>query len=215
MKKYFAEFAGTFLLVFMGVWSIEYSNQNLADNFQASLCLITIIFGIAVTSAIILFGEISGAHINPAVSIAFFLNKSLNGVELLFYIIFQCLGAILGAYFFNLIYPSEYVGTTLPNVNTTFAFSFEMVLSFILMMVIFWIANPNNKHTKLAPYVIGLQVAIHTYIVGLATSVSMNPARSIGPALVSGHWEHYWIYLIAPIVGMVLSFFVWKNFKKM
>ena len=73
MKKYFAEFAGTFLLVFMGVWSIEYSNQNLADNFQASLCLITIIFGIAVTSAIILFGEISGAHINPAVSIAFFL----------------------------------------------------------------------------------------------------------------------------------------------
>lgn len=214
MRKYFAEFAGTFLLVFTGVWSIEYSNQNLSENFQASLWLITIIFGIAVTLAILLFGKTSGAHINPAVSFAFYLNKSLTYTELIFYTFSQCMGAILGAYLFDIVYPSEYVGTTLPSVNIPLAFLFEMILSFVLMIVIFWIANPNNKYTKYAPYIIGIQVGIHTYIVGLVTSVSMNPARSIGPALVSGHWEFYWLYLTAPILGMTISYAIWKNLKK-
>jgi len=211
MKKYLAEFAGTFLLVFTGVWSIEYSNVNLSGNFQASLWLITVIFGLAVTLAILLFGNTSGAHINPAVSIAFYLNKSLSSIELTLYIVSQCVGAVLGAYLFNLVYPSELIGTTLPSVNTPLAFSFELVLSIILMMVIFWIADPNNKYNKLAPYIIGFQVAINTYIVGLLTSVSMNPARSIGPALISGHWEHYWIYLVAPILGMVISYKIWNK----
>ena len=106
MKKYLAEFAGTFLLVFTGVWSIEYSNVNLSGNFQASLWLITVIFGLAVTLAILLFGNTSGAHINPAVSIAFYLNKSLSSIELTLYIVSQCVGAVLGAYLFNLVYPS-------------------------------------------------------------------------------------------------------------
>jgi aquaporin NIP len=211
MKKYLAEFAGTFLLVFTGVWSIEYSNVNLSENFQASLWLITVIFGLAVTLAILLFGNTSGAHINPAVSIAFYFNKSLSSIELTLYIISQCVGAVLGAYLFNLVYPSEFIGTTLPSVNTALAFSFELILSTILMMVIFWIADPNNKYTKLAPYVIGFQVAFNTYKVGLLTSVSMNPARSIGPALVSGHWEYYWIYLVAPILGMVISYKIWNK----
>lgn len=213
MKKYLAEFLGTFLLVFLGIWSIEYSNVHLSENFQASLWLITVVFGIAVTLAILMFGNISGAHINPAVSIAFYYNKSLTSAELIFYIISQCFGAIIGAYLFNLIYPSEFIGTTLPSVSVPLAFSFELVLSIILMMVIFWIADPNNKYTKLAPYVIGFQVAFNTYIVGLLTSVSMNPARSIGPALVSGHWEYYWIYLIAPISGMIISFNIWTKIK--
>lgn len=211
MKKYFAEFAGTFLLVFMGVWSIEYSNVNLSENFQASLWLITVIFGLAVTLAILMFGNSSGAHINPAVSIAFYLNKSLSSSELTLYIVSQCMGAILGAYFLNLVYPSELIGTTLPSVNIPFAFLFELLLSIILMMVIFWIADPNNKYNKLAPYVIGFQVSVNTYLVGLLTSVSMNPARSIGPALISGHWEYYWIYLVAPILGMIISYNIWKR----
>jgi aquaporin NIP len=213
MKKYLAEFAGTFILVFMGVWSIEYSNVNLSENFQASLWLITVVFGLAVTLVILMFGNTSGAHINPAVSIAFFYNKSLTLSELIFYIIFQCFGAIIGAYLFNLIYPSEFIGTTLPSVSVPLAFSFELILSIILMMVIFWIADSNNKYNRLAPYVIGFQVAFNTYIVGLLTSVSMNPARSIGPALVSGHWEHYWIYLVAPILGMIISYNIWNKIK--
>lgn len=211
MKKYFAEFAGTFLLVFMGVWSIEYSNVNLSENFQASLWLITVIFGLAVTLAILMFGNSSGAHINPAVSIAFYLNKSLSSKELTLYIVSQCMGAILGAYLLNLVYPSELIGTTLPSVNILLAFSFELLLSIILMMVIFWIADPNNKYNKLAPYIIGFQVAVNTYLVGLLTSVSMNPARSIGPALISGHWEYYWIYLVAPILGMIISYNIWNR----
>ena len=213
MKKYLAEFAGTFILVFMGVWSIEYSNVNLSENFQASLWLITIVFGLAVTLVILMFGNTSGAHINPAVSIAFYYNKSLTLSELIFYITSQCFGAIIGAYLFNLIYPSEFIGTTLPSVSVPLAFSFELILSIILMMVIFWIADSNNKYTRLAPYVIGFQVAFNTYIVGLLTSVSMNPARSIGPALVSGHWEHYWIYLVAPILGMIISYNIWNKIK--
>ena len=79
------------------------------------------------------------------------------------------------------------------------------------MMVIFWIADPNNKYNKLAPYVIGFQVSVNTYLVGLLTSVSMNPARSIGPALISGHWEYYWIYLVAPILGMIISYNIWNR----
>ncbi|MDG1045208.1 MAG: aquaporin [Bacteroidia bacterium] len=213
MKKYLAEFAGTFILVFMGVWSIEYSNVNLSENFQASLWLITVVFGLAVTLVILMFGNTSGAHINPAVSIAFYYNKSLTLTELIFYITSQCFGAIIGAYLFNLIYPSEFIGTTLPSVSVPLAFSFELILSIILMMVIFWIADSNNKYTRLAPYVIGFQVAFNTYIVGLLTSVSMNPARSIGPALVSGHWEHYWIYLVAPILGMIISYNIWNKIK--
>jgi len=213
MKKYLAEFAGTFILVFMGVWSIEYSNVNLSENFQASLWLITVVFGLAVALVILMFGNTSGAHINPAVSIAFYYNKSLTLTELIFYITSQCFGAIIGAYLFNLIYPSEFIGTTLPSVSVPLAFSFELILSIILMMVIFWIADSNNKYTRLAPYVIGFQVAFNTYIVGLLTSVSMNPARSIGPALVSGHWEHYWIYLVAPILGMIISYNIWNKIK--
>ena len=89
--------------------------------------LITIIFGIAVTIAILLFGKTSGAHINPAVSFAFYLNKSLTYTELIFYTISQCMGAILGAYLFDIVYPSEYVGTTLPSVNIPLAFLFEIV----------------------------------------------------------------------------------------
>jgi aquaporin NIP len=213
MKNYFAELWGTCILVFLGVWSIEYSNLYYSDNFQASLWLITIVFGMAVTVAILLFGKISGAHINPAVSLAFYLNKELSLLDLIMYVISQLLGAILGAYLINIILPSKLVGTTLPSVNISIGFTCEFVLSYILMLVIFWIADSKNKYHKYAAFVIGFQVALHTYIVGLFTAVSMNPARSLGPALISGHWEYYWLYLLAPTLGMILSFITWKKQK--
>jgi aquaporin Z len=211
LKKYIAEFIGTFLLVFVGVWSIEYSNIHFADSFQSSLWLITIAFGLIVTIAILLFGKISGAHINPAVSLGFWLAQQIDTKTFAGYVAAQMTGAVAGAWVFNLIVPSEIVGTTLPSVNIYLALLFEFVLSIILMLVIFTVANPESKYNKYAAYLIGLTVAVNTYVVGLFTSVSMNPARSFGPALVSGHWEYYWVYLIAPLMGMNLAYYLYRN----
>ena len=212
LKKYLAEFLGSALLCLIGVVCIEWSTVNCT---QASLYIVSLGFGMAVTTAILLFGGISGAHINPAVSLAFYVNKSISLAELIFYTVFQILGCVVGTYFANLIVPSVALGATLPSVDILHALTLEVLLTAMLMYVIFRVIQPQSPFKPYAAWCIGGMVGLNTFLVGGLTAVSMNPARSLGPALVTQNYQSIWIYIIAPVVGALLAYFIhqWQQKK--
>jgi len=174
---------------------------------------IALVFGMVVTAIIYTFGHISGAHVNPAVTLSFALSNELSPKDALFYIIFQLLGALLAAGTLALLFSEEskhaselaYYGATLPRGSEMQSFLFEVILSFILMLVIYGSALHGKAVKSFAGIAIGFTVGIEAMFAGPVTGASMNPARSVAPALVSGHMEHLWIYITAPIVGMLLA----------
>lgn len=203
MKKYIAELIGTFTLVFCGCGAIvtnEFSNGTVTHSG------IALTFGLVVMSLIYAFGEISGAHFNPAVTIAFTYAKKFPLKEAPKYIVAQCLGAILAAVILIILFPdNEFLGTTLPKIDVWRVFIFEVILTFILMLVIINVSTGSKETGIMAGIAIGGVVWFEAQFAGPITGASMNPARSIGPALISGHIEHLWLYIIAPIVGATLA----------
>jgi len=199
MKKYLAELIGSFILVFCGTGAIVI---NEVTKGSVSHVGIAITFGLTVAIIIYSIGEISGAHINPAVSLTFFIKKELSGKDLGIYIISQLMGAILASITLKLLFPSsEYLGSTLPAGSPMQSFIIEIILSFILM---FTITQVGKK--ELAGMIIGSVVGLEAMFAGPITGASMNPARSIAPALLSGHVESLWIYIAAPIIGCLLGY---------
>ena len=206
MKKYLAEIVGTFALVLFGTGAI------VVDQYTSGAIThlgISAAFGVIVTLMIYVLGKISGAHMNPAVTIAFAINKNFRWRDVSPYIIAQISGALLASFVLKLTFPAnELLGTTLPSGSIMQSFFLELLLTFILMLVIF--ISPS----KLAPITIGLTVGLEAYFAGPICGASMNPARSIGPALISGHYEFLWLYILAPISGAVLAVFVNKLKRK-
>jgi aquaporin Z len=195
MKKYLAEFTGTFFLVLIGTGAIVVDQETGGKVTHAG---ISAAFGLAVLAMIILFGKISGAHINPAVTIALAINNSIEKKLVLPYLGAQITGALAASLALKFIFPAnELLGTTLPSGSAMQSFWLEILLTFILMMVIL--------RTKgiAAIVLIGLTVGLEAYFAGPICGASMNPARSLAPALVSGHLEHLWLYISAPIIGAV------------
>jgi aquaporin Z len=203
MKKYIAELIGTFTLVFCGCGAIvtnEFSDGTVTHSG------IALTFGLVVMSLIYAFGEISGAHFNPAVTIAFTYAKKFPLKEVPKYIIAQCLGAILAAIILLILFPdNEFLGTTLPKIDVWRVFLFEVILTFFLMLVIINVSTGSKESGIMAGIAIGGVVWLEAQFAGPITGASMNPARSIGPALVSGHIEHLWLYIFAPILGAILA----------
>jgi aquaporin Z len=203
MKKYIAELIGTFTLVFCGCGAIvtnEFSDGTVTHSG------IALTFGLVVMSLIYAFGEISGAHFNPAVTIAFTYAKKFPIKEVPKYIIAQCLGAILAAIVLLILFPdNEFLGTTLPKIDVWRVFLFEVILTFFLMLVIINVSTGSKESGIMAGIAIGGVVWLEAQFAGPITGASMNPARSIGPALVSGHIEHLWLYIFAPILGAILA----------
>jgi aquaporin Z len=203
MKKYIAELIGTFTLVFCGCGAIvtnEFSDGTVTHSG------IALTFGLVVMSLIYAFGEISGAHFNPAVTIAFTYAKKFPLKEVLKYIIAQCLGAILAAIILLILFPdNEFLGTTLPKIDVWRVFLFEVILTFFLMLVIINVSTGSKESGIMAGIAIGGVVWLEAQFAGPITGASMNPARSIGPAIVSGHIEHLWLYIFAPILGAILA----------
>ena len=202
-KKYFAEFLGTLGLVFFGTGAICI---DVISNGMIGHAGIAMAFGLAVIAMIYAFGEISGAHINPAVTIAFWLAKRFEGKAVLPYIAAQLLGALAGSLLLLLLFPelSDY-GSTLPKFSVWQSFLLEVILSYFLMLVILHVSTGSKEKGVLAGLAIGLTVGLEALIGGPISGASMNPFRSIAPAIVSGNYQSLWLYIASPVIGMVLA----------
>jgi len=201
-SQYLSELIGTFFLVFFGCGSIV-----LADLGNSSIGpFIPVVFGGAVSVMIYATGHISGAHFNPAVTIAFWWCRKFPRKRVPGYILAQILGATLASLYHFYVWGGDHsFGVTAIKVAPMVAFSVEAVLSFALMFVIMSVATDSRAVGELAGIAIGTTVAMCAFIGGPLTSASMNPARSLGPAFISGELNNIWIYLVAPILGALLG----------
>ena len=199
MKKYIAEFIGTFALVFCGTGAIVINQET---NGVITHAGIAITFGLIVMSMIYALGNISGCHINPAVTIAFTIAKRFPAKEVLPYLISQLAGAFLASVTLKYLFPhNETLGATLPSGTALQSFILEFILTFFLMLVIINVATGSKEQGMFAGLAIGAVVLLEAMFAGPVCGASMNPARSIAPAVVSGHIENLWVYIAAPISG--------------
>lgn len=169
---------------------------------------IAITWGLIVMAMIYAFGDVSGAHFNPAVTIAFAYAKKFKWREVPKYVLVQIAGAIVASSVLALLFPaSEYLGGTLPadGFEPWRAFILELLLAFFLMLVIINVSTGAKEIGIMAGIAIGGVVLLEAMFAGPMTKASMNPARSIGPALLSGNRQHQWLYLTAPIMGAILA----------
>lgn len=204
MKKYISEFIGTFALIFCGTGAMVVN--EVTNGVDLTHIGVAITWGLIVMAMIYAFGEISGAHFNPAVTISFAYAKKFSWKEVPKYIIAQLLGALLGSVLLWILFPeSEYYGATLPSIVPWKAFILELVLTFFLMLVIINVSTGSKEVGVMAGIAIGGVVLLEAMFAGPITKASMNPVRSIAPAIVSGHFEHLWLYILAPIVGALLA----------
>ena len=175
---------------------------------------ISLSFGFAVFTAIMIFQPISGAHINPAVSIAFWVAKRMNGKEVLPYILFQILGAFLASFTIKMLFPeSNLLGATLPAGSWEQSFILEFILTFILMFVILQVSSGSKETGIMAAITIGAVVGLEAIFAGPVCGASMNPARSIAPAVMAGNLTHLWLYIVATTLGAVASVGAYRLIK--
>ncbi len=203
MKKYTAEFIGTFAMVFCGTGAIVI---NETTNGAVTHIGIAITFGLIVMAMIYSLGSVSGSHINPAVTIAFAVAKKFPAKEVLPYIIFQIAGAFSASLVLKFLFPENLLlGSTIPAGSEMQSFILELILTFLLMFVILNVSHGSREQGILAGIAIGSVVLLEAMFAGPISGASMNPARSIAPAFVSGHLEHLWIYISAPVAGSLLA----------
>ncbi len=211
MKKYLAEFIGTFALVFCGTGAIIVNEQS---NGSLGLIGIALAFGIIVSAMIYIFGNISEAHINPSVTIALLIGKLTSKRDAVFYISAQILGAILASVLLKFMFSKNLtIGATIPSGELLQSFILEFVLTFFLMLTILGVTS-KKEFSNIAGLVIGLVVTGIILFAGPISGGSFNPARSFAPAIVSGNITSLWIYLTAPTLGAILAMLVWKGFNK-
>jgi len=225
MSKFFAEFFGTLVLVFMGCGSAVIAGAN--GETGVGLLGIAFAFGLSVLAMAYAIGHISGCHINPAISIGMVVAGRMKAKEAVYYVIAQILGAIAGALILlciaqgkisydltsNGLGQNGYGALSPQHYDLLSGFIAETVLTFIFLLVIFGATSTKNIHGGFAGLSIGLSLVL-IHIVGIPiTGVSVNPARSIGPALVVGGEaiQQLWLFIVAPIVGAILSALVWKG----
>lgn len=175
---------------------------------------IAMTFGFIVIAMIYAIGEISGAHINPAVSIAFWAACEFSSKDLLPYIIAQLIGAIFASFTLYFLFPeANTMGETLPSGTAMQSFVLEIILTFFLMFVIINVATGSKETGIMAGLAIGLVVLLEAAFAGPICGASMNPARSIAPAIFAGNLMHLWLYIAGPIIGALLGVGAWKMIK--
>ncbi len=203
-----AEFIGTFLLVFFGTGAIIV--DGLYDGMVTPLG-VALVFGLVVLVVIYAIGEISGAHLNPAVTWAFFVAKRIEAPKAVWYTLTQIIAAIAASAILRAMFPETItMGETLPSNGLLPATIMEFILTFTLMFVIINVATGSKEQGVMAGLSIGFTVLICALMGGPVSGASMNPARSIGPALIGGNPTHLWMYVIVPLLGAISSIYVWK-----
>lgn len=209
-REVIAEGVGTFILVFMGTGAVM---VNHISNGALTHLGISFVFGAVVAALIYALGHISSAHFNPAVTLAFWTSGFFPRRRVLPYILAQCTGAIVAsALLFMTLGPVASLGATLPlNNNWQQSLILETVLTFILMLVILGSGLDRRAPIGFAGLAIGLTVGLEAACMGPITGASMNPARSLGPALISGLWQHHWLYWVAPILGAQLAVLIYRQ----
>ncbi len=211
MKKYIAELIGTFALVFCGTGAIII---NEVTDGVVSHVGIGITFGMIVTVMIYTFGSISGAHINPAVTIAFAVTDRFDKKQVVPYIVAQLIGAFLASVVLHLLFPTnQKLGLTEPFGDWHQTFILEVILTYILMLVILFVSQ-NKAVSQFTALAVGATVMMEAIFAGPITGASMNPARSISPAVVSGHVSDLWIYVVATILGALMASGTWMYFRE-
>ncbi|MCM1987916.1 MIP/aquaporin family protein [Methanococcoides seepicolus] len=212
--KSLAELIGTFALVFVAVGSV-----NMSWAFWESLDVLgsAAASGIIVMVIVYSIGNISGAHINPAVTASLFVTGQIELKNTIYYIISQLGGAIGACLLLSYIFPSiecgTVLGTTVLASDITFASGIliEAILTFALVFTIFGVAVDNRTSTKHAGIIIGTIVFLDIIVGGGLTGASMNPARTFGPALVLGHWADHLVYWIGPLAGGTFAAIFYKK----
>ena len=203
VKKSLCEFLGTAFLVFFGTGSFVVN--EVYGGFIGNTG-IAIAFGLVVMAMILVFGSISGAHINPAVTLVLWLVLRFPVNQLFAYIVAQFAGAVAASLLLFLLFPdSSTLGATIPSGEVWVSFVLEVILGFILMLVIIIFVTGISRKPALAGITIGGVVLLEALFAGPITGASMNPARSLAPAFVSGNTEFIWLYVLAPLTGMLLA----------
>lgn len=205
MKKniYLAEFIGTFALVFAGCGAIVVNDFFGNSLGHVGICLV---FGLVVMTMIYAVGNISGAHFNPAVTIGFACAGRLTRKEVPPYILSQIAGSLSASLLLSWLFPEHTtLGATVPVMEIFRTLVIEILLTFILMFVILNVSTGHMEKGIMAGVAVGGTVALAALFAGPLTGASMNPARSLGPALVSGNLESLWLYLTAPILGAYIA----------
>lgn len=215
MKKYLAEMIGTMVLVLMGCGSAVFAGT--AQPFAAVGTLgVAFAFGLSVLTMVYTIGKISGCHINPAITLGMLLSKKISGKDAGMYMIFQVIGAIIGSSILYILAKDSGSTTTLTGANgyhdLVQAFVAETVFTFIFLLVVLG-STSKGANTKFAGIAIGLAlVLIHIVCIPI-TGTSVNPARSIGPALFQGGeaLSQLWLFIVAPFLGAAIAALVWKG----
>ena len=214
-RNWFAEAIATYALVFFGPLAIILSVVAFGDGLSIeSIIMIALAHGAAVGLMVYAFGHISGAHINPAVTIPMMITKKISVGDGIGYIIFQLIGAVVAAFSLKAILPeigakvnfgTQGGPSELLNSSIASGIAVEIILTFFLVTVIFLTA----VHKKAAAGIHGISIGGIVFLLHLVgvplTGASMNPARTFGPAVVSGFWELHWLYWVAPIIGGVIA----------
>jgi aquaporin NIP len=203
MKKYAAEFIGTFALVFAGTGAIIINDVS---GGAVSHVGIGLTFGLIVLAMIYAVGDVSGAHLNPAVTLGFFAARRLPGREVPPYIASQLLGALAASGLLRVLFLQHpTLGATSPAGSGWQSLILEIVLTAILMFVILSVSTGAKERGITAGIAVGAVIGLEALFAGPICGASMNPARSIAPALVSGNLGDLWIYIVAPVAGALLA----------
>jgi aquaporin NIP len=212
-QRCLAEGVATFALVFAGCGAIVVNSER--GGSLGSLG-ISAAFGLVIMAMIYATGHVSGAHINPAVTLAFTAARHFPERDALFYIPAQLTGAVLGALALRVAWhgtPAN-LGATVPSVGIGSALLYEFVMTAFLMFVVMAVATDTRAVGAAAAIAIGGTVALDAIFGGEVTGASMNPARSFGPALVSSTWTDFWIYLLAPVLGALAGAFTYQALRE-
>ena len=203
LRKSLAEFFGTFAMVFAGTGAIVINTESGGAITHLGVALT---FGLIVLAMIYKLGDVSGAHMNPAVTLAFAAAGLFPFASVLFYLAAQISGALLASLTLHFLFPQNAtLGATLPAGLPMQSFVLEIILSGLLMFVILNVSHGSKEKGITAGIVVGSVIALAALFAGPICGASMNPARSLAPAIVSGKLEHLWIYLLAPVLGMLVA----------
>ena len=211
-RKYFAEFIGTYALVFCGTGAIVIDEQ-----FHGAVTHvgIAITFGLIVLAMIYTFGETSGAHFNPAVTLGFAAVKRFEPGLILPYIVSQLTGAFLATFTLKLLFPeNQNLGSTIPAGSASQSLILEFILTFFLMLVILNVSQGSKEVGIIAGIAIGSVILLEAMFAGPVSGASMNPARSLAPAVISGNTGTVWIYLLAPVTGAISASLCWQMMNR-